>query len=187
MRLLLALLSFLALSTAPLAGPAAALNAPAETCGIQVAPQHDGHHPAKGERSDQARCCLVPAAALASVSRVRPAPRIPPANVGLDQLLLEGIIVEGDDPPPRTRETPINTDSHGDIAMNKLLTAIALSVALPTVAHAQAAPVPVPEKKMDCCEKMKAEGKECCCKDMDKGHAEHGDKDKAESSHEHKS
>ena len=49
--------------------------------------------------------------------------------------------------------------------MNKILTAIALSIALPAVAHAQAAPAPAPEMK-DCCEKMKAEGKECCCKDM---------------------
>ena len=46
--------------------------------------------------------------------------------------------------------------------MNKILTAIALSIAPPAVAHAQAAPAP----KEDCCEKMKAQGKECCCKDM---------------------
>ena len=46
--------------------------------------------------------------------------------------------------------------------MNKFLTAIALTIALPAVAHAQTAP------KADCCEKMKAEGKECCCKDMAK-------------------
>jgi hypothetical protein len=57
--------------------------------------------------------------------------------------------------------------------MNTILTAIALSIALPAVAHAQAAPAPAPEKK-DCCEKMKAEGKECCCKDMaGKEHAGH--------------
>jgi hypothetical protein len=56
--------------------------------------------------------------------------------------------------------------------MKKILTAIALSIALPAVAHAQAAPAPAPEK--DCCEKMKAEGKECCCKDMaGKDHAKH--------------
>jgi hypothetical protein len=56
--------------------------------------------------------------------------------------------------------------------MNKMLTAIALSIALPAVAHAQAAPAPAAEK--DCCEKMKAEGKECCCKDMaGKEHAGH--------------
>ena len=48
--------------------------------------------------------------------------------------------------------------------MNKILTAIALSIALPAVAHAQAAPTPAAEK--DCCEKMKAEGKKCCCNDM---------------------
>lgn len=56
--------------------------------------------------------------------------------------------------------------------MNRILTAIALSIALPTVAHAQV--VPAPEAKQDCCEKMKAEGKECCCEHMAKGHAEHG-------------
>jgi hypothetical protein len=56
--------------------------------------------------------------------------------------------------------------------MNKILTAIALSIALPAVAHAQADPAPKAEK--DCCEKMKAEGKECCCKDMaGKEHAGH--------------
>jgi hypothetical protein len=46
--------------------------------------------------------------------------------------------------------------------MNKLRTAIALTIAIPTIAHAQATPAP----KAACCEKMKAEGKECCCKDM---------------------
>ena len=50
--------------------------------------------------------------------------------------------------------------------MKKILTAIALSIALPALAHAQTAPVPAP--KADCCEKMKADGKECCCKDMAK-------------------
>lgn len=44
--------------------------------------------------------------------------------------------------------------------MNKILTAIALSIALPAVAHAQAAPAPAP--KADCCEKMDKP----CCKDM---------------------
>lgn len=58
--------------------------------------------------------------------------------------------------------------------MMKLMTAIALTIALPSVAYA-ADPAPAP--KQDCCEKMKAESKECCCcKDMDhKDHAEHGD------------
>ena len=50
--------------------------------------------------------------------------------------------------------------------MKKILTAIALTIALPAVANAQAVPAPAP--KMACCEKMKAEGKECCCKDMAK-------------------
>jgi hypothetical protein len=63
--------------------------------------------------------------------------------------------------------------------MNKILTAIALSIALPAAAYAQGAPTPAAEK--DCCEKMKAEGKECCCKDMaKKGHGEHGAKDGAD-------
>ena len=57
--------------------------------------------------------------------------------------------------------------------MMKLLTAIALSIALPAVAHA-AEPAPQPEAKQDCCEKMKHDGKECCCEDMDhKDHAGH--------------
>ena len=50
--------------------------------------------------------------------------------------------------------------------MKKILTAIALTIAIPTVAQAQAAPAPA--VKMECCEKMKAEAKECCCKDMAK-------------------
>ena len=66
--------------------------------------------------------------------------------------------------------------------MNKILTAIALSIALPAVAHAQAAPAP----KEDCCEKMKAQGKECCCKDMaGKEHAGHDMKQHDVNSSEH--
>ena len=63
--------------------------------------------------------------------------------------------------------------------MKTLLTAIALTIALPSIAHAQAAP-----PKGDCCEKMKAEGKKCCCDDMAKDHAGHdmktGDKGAAQ-------
>lgn len=56
--------------------------------------------------------------------------------------------------------------------MNKMMIAIAMSVAVPAVASAQTAPAPA--AKMDCCEKMKAEGKECCCKDMAKmDHGKH--------------
>ena len=67
--------------------------------------------------------------------------------------------------------------------MMKMMTAIALSMALPAVAHAQAAPAPAPKEK-DCCEKMKAEGKKCCCDDMD--HKDHADmKGGAETQHAH--
>ena len=56
--------------------------------------------------------------------------------------------------------------------MKSLLIATAVAVALPAVAHAQAVPAPAP--KMECCEKMKAEGKDCCCKDMAKmDHSKH--------------
>jgi hypothetical protein len=67
--------------------------------------------------------------------------------------------------------------------MMKLLTAIALATALPAAAHAAD---PAPQPKQDCCEKMKHDGKECCCcKDMDhKGHAEHGGHDSSPSEHE---
>ncbi len=41
--------------------------------------------------------------------------------------------------------------------MKKIFAAIALTIALPAMAHAQAAPTP----KADCCEKMKAAGKDC--------------------------
>ncbi|MEO5809868.1 MAG: hypothetical protein ABIR51_07420 [Sphingomicrobium sp.] len=47
--------------------------------------------------------------------------------------------------------------------MTKTLTAILLSIAIPAVAHAQAAPAPA--AKMDCREKMKAAGMDCS-KDM---------------------
>ena len=59
--------------------------------------------------------------------------------------------------------------------MKKILTAVALSIAIPAVAHAE----PAPAAKEDCCEKMKAEGKECCCKGMaGKDHAKHDMKHK---------
>jgi hypothetical protein len=64
--------------------------------------------------------------------------------------------------------------------MKTMMTALALAIAFPAAAHAQAAPTP--EAKQDCCEKMKAEGKECCCKDMaEKDHAEHGNPSDAKS------
>lgn len=60
--------------------------------------------------------------------------------------------------------------------MKKILAALTLAIALPSIAHAQAAPTPPAEK--DCCAKMKAEGKKCCCDDMaKKDHAEHDTKD----------
>ena len=48
--------------------------------------------------------------------------------------------------------------------MKKILTAIALTIALPAVAHAQTAPAPA--AKMACCEKMK--DKHDCSKNMAK-------------------
>lgn len=57
--------------------------------------------------------------------------------------------------------------------MTKFFAALALTIALPAMAQAQTAPAPA--AKMDCCEKMKAEGKECCCKDM--GKMDHGKHD----------
>jgi len=57
--------------------------------------------------------------------------------------------------------------------MKKLLAAVALSIALPALAHAQTVPAPAP--KASCCEKMKdkgccKDGKMDCCKDMTKMH-----------------
>lgn len=51
--------------------------------------------------------------------------------------------------------------------MNKLMTAVALAIALPGVAHAQAAPAEKP--KMECCEKVKE--KCACCEKMAGKHA----------------
>ena len=66
--------------------------------------------------------------------------------------------------------------------MMKLMTAIALTITLPAVAHAAD---PAPQPKQDCCEKMKAEGKKCCCDDMaDKDHAGHGEHGSHSSGHE---
>ncbi len=59
--------------------------------------------------------------------------------------------------------------------MNKILRAIALSIALPAVAQAQVAPAPAPKatccEKMDkpCCKDMKSD----CCKDMDHSKMDH--------------
>lgn len=53
--------------------------------------------------------------------------------------------------------------------MNKLITAVALAIALPGVAYAQAAPVEKP--KMECCEKMKDK---CACCDKTAGKAAGG-------------
>lgn len=59
--------------------------------------------------------------------------------------------------------------------MKKILTAIALAIAFPAVALAQAAPASAP--KADCCEEMKA-GMDCM--DMAKmDHSKHGMKDGA--------
>ena len=60
---------------------------------------------------------------------------------------------------------------YSETKMKKLCTAVALAIALPSIAHAQAAPTP--PAKEDCCAKVKANGKKCCCDDMDKGHADH--------------
>ena len=70
--------------------------------------------------------------------------------------------------------------------MNKILTAIAPSIALPAVAHAQAAPVPAPKagccEKMDkpCCKDMKSD----CCKDMDHSKMDHSRMDHSKMGHD---
>lgn len=56
--------------------------------------------------------------------------------------------------------------------MKTLFAAMAIAVALPGVAFAQAAEKPKEER---CCEKAKKEGKDCCA-DMKKGeHADHAE------------
>src|SRR5436190_17162526 len=90
-----------------------------------------------------------------------------------------------DSPTPTLCEIDLSKfDFHERYDMNKILTAVALAIALPAVAHAEAAPAPAAEK--DCCEKMKAEGKDCC-KDMDmKDHAGHDMKGSGETDSQHK-
>jgi hypothetical protein len=63
--------------------------------------------------------------------------------------------------------------------MKTMFAALALAIALPSVAHAQMAPAPSQEKKMECCcEKM---GKKMdCCDEHGKakaGHDEHAGHD----------
>jgi hypothetical protein len=53
--------------------------------------------------------------------------------------------------------------------MKKIPFAIALAIGLPSVAHAQLTPPAPAAATKDCCEKMRAEGKKCCCDEMDKG------------------
>jgi hypothetical protein len=57
--------------------------------------------------------------------------------------------------------------------MKTVFGALALLIAVP--AAAQTAPAAAP--KADCCEKMKAEGKECCCKDKDHSKMDHSKHD----------
>jgi hypothetical protein len=59
--------------------------------------------------------------------------------------------------------------------MMKILVGLA-ALGFASTAYAQAPAPPAP--KADCCEKMKAEGKKCCCEDMDKDHADHSKADK---------
>ena len=54
--------------------------------------------------------------------------------------------------------------------MKTLIAAVAFAIAIPTAAYAQAT---TPADNPDCCEKMKADGKDCCCKDMDKSKDSH--------------
>ena len=59
--------------------------------------------------------------------------------------------------------------------MNKILTAVALSIALPAVANAQS--TPAPSTKAGCCEKMDKpcckDMKSDCCKGMDHSKMDH--------------
>ncbi len=61
--------------------------------------------------------------------------------------------------------------------MRKILTAVALSIALPSLAHAQTAPAQAPAPKASCCEKMDSgkHGKMNCRKH--KAGMEHGQHD----------
>ncbi len=64
--------------------------------------------------------------------------------------------------------------------MKNFLTAIALTIAIPAMAHAQ----PAPAAKADCCDKMKAVAD--CCKDMAKNQATpKGNAPAADATHSH--
>lgn len=72
--------------------------------------------------------------------------------------------------------------------MNKMMSAFAVVLALPTIAHAQTAPAPAPKAnccaKMDkaCCKDMKAD----CCKGMDHSAVDHGTMDHSKMGHDMK-
>lgn len=61
--------------------------------------------------------------------------------------------------------------------MSALLMTLALAATFPEPAKSPAPAKPAADAAMkDCCAKMKAEGKECCCcKDKTAGHGDHGD------------
>jgi hypothetical protein len=58
--------------------------------------------------------------------------------------------------------------------MTKFFAAVALSIALPAMGHAQSPAPAKAEAKKDCCAEMKAM-KDCCCDKMKQGDAAHAD------------
>ena len=102
MRLLLGLLSVLALMLAPLATPAMAATASSEAHCAEMGRQD--HHPDKSPMMSDGKCCVaVPAAALPpSAGDPADAPAIASAATAGVAARLASIDVDEDDPPPRS-------------------------------------------------------------------------------------
>ena len=102
MRLILALLSVLALAIAPLGAPAQAHTLGARDC-THVHGAHSSHQPAKKKVAEDGRCCAAVAAFVLAEpdtdSALRLTQRVAAAATAVAQL--HGRLPTGEDPPPR--------------------------------------------------------------------------------------
>jgi hypothetical protein len=102
MRFLLALLGFLALATAPFAAPATAMAARDVKCEVRsTMPHGQAHKSGDHQAGVHAACCMMVPAALPPATGVGDGPMVLTVYVLSAVPFLSGIVVDGDDPPPR--------------------------------------------------------------------------------------
>ncbi|CAA9503598.1 MAG: hypothetical protein AVDCRST_MAG62-105 [uncultured Sphingomonas sp.] len=102
MRLLLALLSFVALALAPLATPAQAMAGPAQTHCAEMAGMAD-HQPDQPPMSEDGKCCVAVPAALAPGSSPQSSDMGPRSSAVAQAVAqMAGLSSEAEDPPPRS-------------------------------------------------------------------------------------